>query len=95
MEIILLSVLDINNRIIIQYGTFIPLTTNENKTVTIKYPISFSNNNYSLCCTRVSTRYVASYDCENLPISTSTTGFSTINKAYLSLVKSCWVVIGF
>ena len=81
--------------LIIQWGSYVPNTANENKNITITYPIAFSDNNYSLSFSRISTRGTASFDKENMPNSTTKTGFVIWAKAYLDLVKGCWLAIGY
>ena len=81
--------------LIIQWGSYVPNTANENKNITITYPIAFSDNNYSLSFSRISTRGSASFDKENMPNSTTKTGFVIWAKAYLDLVKGCWLAIGY
>ena len=82
--------------LIIQWGSYVPNTANENKNITITYPIAFSDNNYSLSFSRISTRgNGASFDNENMPNSTTKTGFVILSKANLGLVKGCWLAIGY
>lgn len=80
--------------LIMQWGTFNP--TSANVAVTITYKLPFSNANYSLSCTRISTRNNnSSFDRENMPNSKNSTGFTIWSNTGINLVASNWFAIGY
>lgn len=81
----------------IQWGSFLSSYYSSSGAVTITYPLAFTNTNYSLSATRVSTRAggAGSADREMLPNSMTTTGFTTYINLRIKWERTCWLAIGY